>query len=215
MGGIKVKVWGDYGLFSRPEMKVERVSYDVMTPSAARAILDSIYFKPEIKWVIDSITVLNPISFQSIMRNEILGKISMHKVKSVYQGNVDKGLYQSTKDVVQRNALILKNVAYVITAHFELVKPQSERNCPKKHFNIIKRRLRNGQCFQRPYLGCREFSAHFEESNGQEKSFYEGTEKDLGYMLWDIDYENDKQPLFFRPVMKNGTYSVPNLKGGI
>lgn len=215
MGGIKLKVWGDYALFSRPEMKVERVSYDVITPSAARGIVEAVYFKPEIRWVIDAITVLNPIKFQHIKRNELLGTISMSKVKSAYLGNNEVELVQSTDAIVQRNSLILKDVAYIIEAHFELVKPKSERNYPEKHYAIVAERLKKGRCFHRPYLGCREFSANFADaSKSNEHSYYANTQIDLGFMLWDIDFQNEMNPIFYRPTMKNGKILVPDLKGG-
>lgn len=215
MGGIKLKVWGDYALFSRPEMKVERVSYDVMTPSAARGIVEAIYFKPEIRWIIDAITVLNPIKFQHIKRNELLGKISMAKVKSAYLGNNEVELVQSTDNIVQRNSLILKQVAYIIEAHFELAKPKTERNYPEKHYAIAIERIKKGRCFHRPYFGCREFPVNFAEVGEQrEVSYYDNTEIDLGFMLWDIDFENEMNPIFYRPTMKDGKIIVPNLKGG-
>ena len=112
--GIKLKVWGDYACFTRPEMKVERVSYDVMTPSAARGILEAIYWKPAIRWVIDRITVVNPILFESIRRNELLGELTQKSIEKAYYGDKNIEIYQSTEDIVQKSALILKDVCYYI-----------------------------------------------------------------------------------------------------
>jgi len=213
--GISLKVWGDYACFTRPEMKVERVSYDIITPSAARGILEAIYWKPAIRWVIDRITVINPIKFENIRRNELLGKISMSTVKRAYMGSKNVQLYQSTDNIVQKASLVLKDVCYYIDAHFEMTGNADETDTREKHYNIALRRAKKGQCFHRPYFGCREFPVNFEFAEAKTlKSFYDGEEKDLGYMLWDIDFEGDMNPLFFRPVMKNGVVDVPDLLGG-
>lgn len=212
--GIKLKIWGDYACFSRPEMKVERVSYDVITPSAARGILEAIYWKPAIRWVIDEIKVINPIKFENIKRNELKGVIHQDTVQEAYFGSKDVNLYQSTKDIVQRGAMILKDVCYYISAHFELTDKVGEGDTVEKHYNIALRRAKKGQCFHRPYLGCREFSAQFELADEEyEESFYINSEKDLGYMLWDIDFKNDALPIFFRPIMKDGVI-IPKLQRG-
>ena len=160
--GIKLKVWGDYACFTRPEMKAERVSYDVMTPSAARGILDAIHWKPAIQWVIDKVHVLNKIDFENIRRNEVSGKIPEGKIKQAMKGE-EVELYQSiTDERQQRAAMVLKKVAYIIEAHFEMTAKAGEKDSPEKHYNIFIRRAREGQCFHRPYLGCREFPANFE-----------------------------------------------------
>lgn len=213
--GIKLKVWGDYACFSRPEMKVERVSYDIITPSAARGILEAIYWKPAIRWVIDKITVINPIKFENIRRNELLGKMSVSAVKKAYLGNKEVQLYQSTDDIVQRASLVLKDVCYYIEAHFELTDKVGETDTEEKHYNIALRRARKGQCFHRPYFGCREFPVQFEFVEEETMtSCYENREKDLGFMLWDIDFNNDTSPLFYRPIMIDGVVDVPDLLGG-
>lgn len=212
--GIKLKVWGDYACFTRPEMKVERVSYDVITPSAARGILEAIYWKPAIRWVIDKITVINPIIFENIRRNELLGKISMNSVKRAYMGNKDVQLYQSTNDIVQKAALILKDVCYYIEAHFELTDRCGDTDTKEKHYNIAHRRVKKGQCFHRPYFGCREFPVNFELAEDETlTSFYKNIEKDLGFMLWDMNFNDEISPLFFRPIMKNGVIDIPDLQG--
>jgi len=196
--GIKVRVWGDYALFTRPEMKVERVSYDVMTPSAARGILEAIYWKPAIRWVIDRIHVLKPVHFENIRRNEMANRVSVNKKDM--QGNRPVCRYIED-DRQQRASMVLRDVEYVIEAHFEFA-TQEDRN-EGKHLDIFKRRAVKGQCFHRPYFGCREFPVNFEWCEDIPKSFLAG-ERDLGFMLHDIDFENDMTPRFFRAVMIDG-----------
>ena len=210
--GVKVRVWGDYALFSRPEMKVERCSYDVMTPSAARGILEAVYWHPGMKWVIDRIYVVKPIQFTSIRRNEVKSKISANNVLSAYNGAL-KPLYISSKaEIVQRASLLLCDVEYVIEAHFEMTVQANETDNPGKFKDIIMRRLRRGECYHTPYFGCREFSVNFclcEED--AIVTAYDGVEeKDLGYMLFDMDYSDraNIQPMFFRAVMKNGVLDL-------
>jgi len=202
--GIKLRVWGEYACFTRPEMKVERVSYDVMTPSAARGIIEAIHWKPAIKWVIDRIHVVKPIKFESIRRNELEGRISARNVKTAISGKeIDLHQY-ITEERQQRATLLLKDVEYVIEAHFEMTDEAGNEDSEEKHYNIFLRRARNGQCHMRPYLGCREFPAYFELVEGEiEKSCLEG-EVDLGWMLWDIDFKNEMRSIFFRPTMING-----------
>lgn len=214
--GVKIKVSGDYACFTRPEMKVERVSYDVMTPSAARGILEAIYWKPAIRWVIDKITVINQIKFENIRRNELLGKISITTVKSAFKGSSKNQIYQSTDDIVQRSSLLLRDVCYVIEAHFEMTDKMGEADTVEKHYNIMLRRCKKGQCFHRPYFGTREFPVDFQLLDDYEtlKSFYEGDERDLGFMLWDIDFKNNEEAMFFRPMMRDGVIEVPDLFGG-
>lgn len=211
--GIRLKVWGDYACFSRPEMKVERVSYDVITPSAARGILEAIHWKPAINWVIDKIYVLNPIVFDNIRRNEVTGIIAPGNVKKAMNGqNIE--LFQDTNaERAQRATMLLKNVAYVIEAHFTLTPQAGTEDTPEKHYNIFLRRARQGQCFHRPYFGCREFPVQFELVEGEiPQSYYASEEeRDLGWMLWDIDFANDLTPKFFRATMRNGVIDVPKL----
>ena len=161
--GVKVRVWGNYALFSRPEMKVERCSYDVMTPSAARGILEAVYWHPGMRWVIDKIHVVNPVRFTSVRRNEVKSKILAGNVLQAYNGKKDpKSLYISTKaEIVQRASLLLRDVEYVIEAHFEMTEQANETDNPGKFKDIIMRRLRRGECFHMPYFGCREFPANF------------------------------------------------------
>lgn len=208
--GIKVKVWGDYACFTRPEMKAERVSYDIITPSAARGILEAIYWKPAIRWVIDKIHVLNEIKFDNIRRNEVASKISENKIKSALKGtSVD--LYQnSNEDRQQRATMLLKDVCYVIEAHFEMTTLATGEDTPEKHYNIALRRLRKGQFFHHPYFGCREFPANFEVVEDEIPVSSLQGRADLGWMLWDIDFEHEMTPLFFRAEMVDGIVRIPD-----
>lgn len=208
--GVKVKVWGEYALFSRPEMKVERCSYDVITPSAARGILEAIYWHPGMKWVIDKIYVQKPVQFTSIRRNEVKSKISSNNVLPVYNG-ADKPLYISTKsNIVQRASLLLRDVSYVIEAHFEMTEKAVESDNPGKFKDIIMRRLKRGECYHTPYFGCREFPANFCLCEDEKiETAYSG-EKDLGFMLYDMDFSDldNIQPMFFRALMKDGVINL-------
>ena len=210
--GVRVRVWGDYALFSRPEMKVERCSYDVITPSAARGILDAIYWHPGLKWVIDKIHVVKPIRFTSVRRNEVKSKILASSVLQAYNGD-PKPLYISAKaDIVQRASLLLCDVEYVIEAHFEMTERANESDNPGKFKDIVMRRLRAGKCFHMPYFGCREFPANFCicEENEIPTAYDDVEEKDLGFMLYDMDYTDREnlQPMCFRAVMKKGVLDL-------
>ncbi len=215
MHKVRLHVWGDYACFTRPEMKVERVSYDVMTPSAARGILAAIHWKPAIRWVIDKIYVLKPIRFESIRRNELGGKISPSKVSGAIKRKSTADLYTIIEDDRQQRAsTVLKDVAYVIEAHLVMTKEAGEDDNPVKHFEMFKRRAQKGQCFQQPCLGVREFSANFEWVEDEAtlpQSLLNSDEKnrDLGWMLHDIDFNHNNTPRFFRAEMKNGAISVP------
>lgn len=211
--GIKLHVWGDYACFTRPEMKVERVSYDAMTPSAARGIIEAIHWKPAIRWVIDRIHVLNEIRFENVRRNEIENKIPVSAIKSAMGGKAAVLAQVVTEERQQRASLLLKNPAYLIEAHFEMTDAAGPEDTPEKHYNIILRRARLGQCFHRPYLGCREFAAQFaivESESDNPPAYYANTgEKDLGWMLHDIDFRHNMTPRFFRAVMRDGVIEVP------
>jgi len=198
--GIKLRVWGDYALFTRPEMKVERVSYDVITPSAARGILEAIYWKPAIRWIIDRIHVLKPIRFENIRRNELAKRVSISKKTMEGKTLVCRFIED---DRQQRASLVLRDVEYVIEAHFELTDPD-DRN-EGKHMEMFKRRARKGQCFHRPYFGCREFPVEFEWCESIPPSpFANQDERNLGYMLHDIDFADNMTPYFFRALMRKG-----------
>ena len=208
--GVRVRLWGDYALFSRPEMKVERCSYDVMTPSAARGMLEAIYWHPGMRWIIDKIYVKNPIHFTSVRRNEVKSKVLASNVLSAYNGG-KKPLYISSKEeIVQRASMILTNVEYVIEAHFEMTEKANETDNPGKFKDIMMRRLRRGECYHMPYFGCREFPANFCLCEDEKiETAYSG-EKDLGFMLYDMDFSDldNIQPMFFRALMKDGVINL-------
>lgn len=209
--GIKLKVWGDYACFTRPEMKVERVSYDVITPSAARGILEAIYWKPAITWVVDRIHVLNPIRFDNLRRNELAGKVPVSIVKRAMIDGVSPVETFIESDRQQRAAMVLRDVSYVIEAHFEF--SSSEDNNAAKHKDIFERRARKGQCFHQPYLGCREFPAHFQLIEENIPPSQLTGVSDLGWMLHDIDFGNNMEARFFRAEMRNGIIEIPSFGG--
>lgn len=212
--GVKVKIWGDYALFTRPEMKVERCSYDVITPSAARGILEAIYWHPGLRWVIDRIYVNKPIEFTSIRRNEVKSKISANNVLPVYNGSQKSLSISSKAEIVQRASLLLRNVEYIIDAHFEMTDRANDSDNPGKFKDIIMRRLKRGECFHTPYFGCREFPVKFclFEDDKVSTAYEDEPERDLGYMLYDLDYSDSEniQPLFFRAIMKRGIIDLQN-----
>lgn len=210
---VKVEVWGDYALFSRPEMKVERVSYDVMTPSAARGILESIYWHPGMQWHIDKIYVLSPIVFANIRRNEVKTKISSQGAKKVWGGSKEEIYINTKEDIQQRAAMVLKNVHYVIEAHFSMNEAANASDNPGKFQDIIKRRIVKGQCYHTPYFGCREFPVKFRAYDFVTvPTAYEESDKDLGWMLYDMDYSNPEniKPMFFKAVLCKGVLNVQN-----
>lgn len=215
--GVKLLVSGDYACWTRPEMKAERVSYDVMTPSGARGILEAIYWKPQIRWVIDKIRVLTPIRFTNIRRNEVAHKLSVANVKRAMNGGAQIiALYaDDSKNRQQRATLLLTNVRYGIEAHFEVIDSKERDGTitadpAAKHLDQFNRRLKKGQCFHRPYLGCREFAARFDPLAGDWPDCPEELrgERDLGFMLHDIDFADDMTPRFFRARMIDGVIDV-------
>lgn len=217
--GVKLYIQGERALFTRPEMKVERVSYDVITPSAARGILEAIHWKPAIRWVVDTIQVLKPIRFESIRRNEVGHKLSAASVsKAIKAGRTDPLVNYVEIDRTQRAATLLRDVAYVIGAHFELTGKAGAEDSIGKHLDIFNRRARKGQCFHAPCLGTREFPARFELlEEGGESPVADASlrgERDLGWMLHDIDFAYGTAPYFFRARMVDGLIIVPSLHGG-
>jgi len=205
--GVKLRVWGDYACFTRPEMKVERVSYDVMTPSAARGVLEAIYWKPAIRWAVDRIHVLKPIRFMNIRRNEVASKIPLRNVKTAMQDGKSPLELFIENDRQQRAAMVLRDVEYVIEAHFEYTVAAEDND--GKHLDMFNRRARDGQCFTQPYLGCREFSAGFDIVEGDIPTSALKGKQDLGWMLHDIDFPNDMEAKFFRAEMVDGVIIVP------
>ena len=215
--GIAIRVWGDYACFTRPEMKVERVSYDVITPAAARGIIEAVYWKPSIRWVIDRIHVLNEIRFTNVRRNEVSGKISTRNVLQTMNGNTEDLLYlSSNKSRQQRAAMVLRDVDYIIEAHFELIPKQpGPDDTVEKHYNMVLRRLRKGQYFHAPCLGTREFAANIKlmENSEMPASPLVG-ERDLGWMLCDMDYSDPEniRPHFFKAKLVNGILDLAQVE---
>lgn len=210
MYGFKIIAEGDYACFTRPEMKVERVSYDVPTPSAIEGMLKSIYWKPAIRYVIDKIVVFNPVSFMNVRRNEVKDKLSISKVKGqIKNPEKDISIY-SSESRNQRASMILKNVCYGIEFHFEMtdIKSEHEDDTEEKHFNIIKRRLENGQHFRTPCFGCSEYPV--KRIKAVEKFDYGKISPeiramgdfDLGFMLYGLKFHDGGKPV-------NGTWENP------
>lgn len=211
--GVKVDVRGDFALFTRPELKAERASYDLITPSAARGVLEAVFWHPGLKWIIDEIRVLSPIKFTTVRRNEVGSKV---KARVMWQAMANEGRppYLATpKDIMQRASLLLTDVHYVITAHFEMTPQAAAGDNPGKFSEMFRRRLAKGQNYHQPYLGCREFPAQLrpceddapltvpEELRG---------ERDLGLMLYDMDYSDRARirPQFFRAVLRDGVLDL-------
>lgn len=209
--GVRLEVWGAFACFTRPELKVERFSYPIITPSAARGILEALFWHPGLRWIIDKIYILSEIQYTNIRRNELKAKISASNVLS-FAAKGEGELYQSTKDDIQQRAsTVLKEPHYIIEAHFEMTEHANPSDNPGKFREIFLRRARKGQCYHMPYLGCREFPAHFrlyeEESIA---AAYHGETRDLGLMLYDIDYSdsNNLRPIFFHAQLTNGVLDL-------
>ena len=235
MYGFNVIIEGDYACFTRPEFKVERLSYDVPTPGSIEGMLKSIYWKPAIRYVVDKIVVFKPVRFETFTRNEVSSKLSWAAVKArMEEETPEKDICIYTNEVrSQRSSTVLKDVRYGISFHFELTGIRSEEEADQgeeKHYNIIRRRLLNGQFFSGPYLGCREFavkridmvsSFNLEEISEDVRRM---GDVDLGYMLYgmsfrdggipingDFDnpvYSNEADPIFYRPHMIEGIIDV-------
>ena len=205
--GFKIIVEGDYALFTRPEMKVERVSYDVPTISALEGMLKSVYWKPAVRYVIDEIVVFNPIRFINIRRNEVKSKIPLSAVRSQMNGTGKAEIF-SSEERSQRAGMILRDVKYGVSFHFELtgLKCEHDDECEEKHYNIMLRRLKNGQFFRQPCLGCREFAVKklelVDEFRLDEVSETLKGDIDLGYMLYGLKFEDGGKPV-------NGDWSSP------
>lgn len=209
----EILVWGDYACFTRPEMKVERVSYEVMTPSAARNILQAILWKPSIEWQVEEITVLKPIKFMSVRRNEVKCVASIaNAIKAMKAGSLDNCIYiddESQQIRQQRAAIVLESVKYQIKAHFELTKKAGKEDSIKKFEEMFQRRVSKGQCIYQPYLGCREFTAFFAPAEVDCKPIE--LTKDLSWMLYDMDYSstNEITPSFFKATLNEGRMTIP------
>jgi CRISPR-associated protein Cas5d len=208
---VRIKVWCDRACFTRPEMKVERVSYDVMTPSAARGVLEAILWRPAMRWIVDRIDVLNPIRWDSVRRNEVGSKIPTRSVEeTMRRGTGTLGLYIED-DRQQRAGRILRDVAYTIHARIALTAKAAADEPIVKFFEMFVRRAGSGQCFHRPYLGCREFAADFAPLQPHEPDPSTWPEdRDLGWMLHDYDYANaSPRPRFFHAQLVQGRMTVP------
>ena len=215
---IQVEVWGDYACFTRPEMKTERVSYDVMTPSAARGLLESIYWHPGLRWVIDRIHVYAPIRFTNIRRNEVKDVISARRAKNVMEKGQGELYLAASESIQQRAAMVLRDVHYVIDAHFDMTDAAAPGDNPGKFQDIVNRRINRGQFYHQPCFGCREFPAQFKwcEQLPPCPEELSGRTIDLGWMLYDMDYSDpeDIRPLFFRGKLVDGVLDVPAQDSG-
>jgi CRISPR-associated protein Cas5d len=210
-----LEVSGDYACFTRPEMKVERVSYDVITPSAARAVFEAILWKPAVRWHIRKVEVLKPVRWMNLRRNEVASVVSVSSVKSAMtKGTGHLGL-NIEEDRQQRAGLFLRDVAYRLHAEMEFIQARDPQGNARKYEEMFERRAQKGQCVNQPYLGCREFAAHFRlvEDPAQEPPPI-GMDEKLGYMLHDLDFSdpNDPQPRFFRAEVRGGVMEVPQLE---
>lgn len=211
---ICVEVWGNYACFSRPEFKTERTSYDIITPSAARGLIESVFWHPGMRWVIDKIYVRAPIEFVNIRRNEVSAKLLASQVQSAIRN--DAPLYLATPaNIQQRATMALKNVRYVIEAHFEMTERAAPGDNPGKFQDIIKRRLEKGQCYSMPYFGTREFPANFAPC-AEIPACLDSLlgERDLGWMLYDMDYTDpeDIRPMFFRAILLDGVLDLQGVE---
>lgn len=214
---VSLEVWGDHALFSRPELKTERVSYDVMTPSAARGLIEAIFWHPGLRYTIDRIHVCAPIRTMNLRRNEVKSTVSARAARTVMERGRGELYLATPDDIQQRAALLLRDVRYVIEAHFDMTPQAAPGDNPGKFQDILKRRIHRGQFYHQPCFGCREFPAQFrlcrdlppcpEELKG---------ERDLGYMLWDMDYADPENitPLFFRAKLVDGVLEVPPRDSG-
>ncbi|MEZ6128331.1 MAG: type I-C CRISPR-associated protein Cas5c [Planctomycetaceae bacterium] len=217
---LQLRVQGPMACFTRPEMKAERVSYAVITPSAARGVLEAVFWKPAIVWRIDQIRVLNPIQWISFRRNEVKNR-AVAPAAAIIDGGGTVPMQLIEDDRAQRNTVALRDVDYVIEAHFELTERAGPEETVKKFEEMFKRRVDKGQHFHQPYLGCREFIADILPVDGDTPTPISDS-RDLGLMLWDMSFsENGNRPRFFHAQMQNGVVAVPadpestlKLKGG-
>jgi len=204
---LEVKVWGDFAAFVRSEMKVERVSYQVMTPSAARGILEAIFWRPQFIWWVEEIHILKPVRYYSIVRNEVNGRAS-ERTATGWQ--INNGWYDATADRAQRHTLALRDVKYLIRAQI-MLRPGVTDDVAK-YRDQFRRRVRDGRCYATPYLGCREFSASFAEPDASDQPI--DYDDEIGQMLLDLDYADDGSgrgiPRFFPASIVHGVLKVPS-----
>lgn len=210
-----LEVAGDYACFTRPEMKVERVSYDVITPSAARAVFEAILWKPEIRWRLRKVEVLRPLRWISVRRNEVASVVSTRNaITAMNEGRGDLGLFIED-DRQQRAGLFLRDVAYRLHANMGLVSEEARAD-PNKYVAMFRRRATKGQCVNQPYLGCREFAARFRlvEDTSIEPQPEPTLDGDLGWMLYDLDFTDpaDPKPQFFRALLDRGVMDLEGVE---
>lgn len=224
--GLQVEAWGDFALFTRPELKTERVSYEIITPSAARGLIESVFWHPGLRVVIERICLLrkfgeelteenkndNPIRFTNIRRNEVKSKVQAPKIKSMMLG-ASAPMLDAGTDILQRASMLLRDVHYVIEAHFEMTPKAAPGDNPGKFKDIFRRRLESGKTYSQPYFGCREFPAHVRAWPGGPVPAV-ACSKDLGLMLYDLDYSNqrDIRPMFFHARLQDGVVQVAGEK---
>lgn len=203
---MDVRVRGPAACFTRPELKTERVSYEVMTPSAARGILESILWKPAIRWQVDRIKVLKPIRFFSLKRNEVNSVIPADSVKTAMRTGALRPFF-ADEDRAQRNTVALRDVDYIIEAHFEFTARAGTEDNSQKFAEMFHRRVERGQSFLQPYFGCREFAAEFLTADGSPKAIPDS--RDLGRMLLDVEFGDRNRPLWFEARLHDGILEVP------
>lgn len=209
--GVRIECWGEYACFTRPELKVERVSYEMMTPSAARGLVEAIFWHPGMRYVIDRIYLLKPIKFTNIRRNEVKSKVSANNMLTAARQG--KSSYLSTReDIAQRAATVLRDVHYCIDLHFEITENANDTDNSGKFREMLCRRARKGQCYHQPYFGCREFPARFRLLEDDESINPYPESRQLGFMLYDMDYSDREhiRPMFFQAELKNGVLDVRN-----
>jgi len=209
--GVRIECWGEYACFTRPELKVERVSYEMLTPSAARGLVEAIFWHPGMKYVIDRIYLLKPIKFTNIRRNEVKSKVSANNMLTAARQG--KSSYLSTReDIAQRAATVLRDVHYCIDLHFEMTENANDTDNSGKFREMLCRRARKGQCYHQPYFGCREFPARFRLLEDDESINPYPESRQLGFMLYDMDYSDREhiRPMFFQAELKNGVLDVRN-----
>lgn len=218
--GIKVEMWGPYALFTRPELSVERVSYPVITPSAARGVIESVYWHPGLRYRIDRIHVLNPIQYTNLRRNEVKSKALGSAMRTAATKDGSLPYIDAKSDIQQRASVMLRDVRYVVEAHFDMTEEAKPEDNPGKFMDILRRRLRKGQAYSAPYFGTRECACNVREWTGTDdelKGYYAQEEiQDFGLMLFDMDYSKidkrgipqDITPMFYHAVMRHGVIEV-------
>lgn len=213
---VRLKVWSDLACFTRPEMKVERVSYDVMTPSAARGVLEAVLWKPAIRWEVTRIDVLKEIRFTSVRRNEVGAVIPIRSVTSAADGGGGTLALYVEEERQQRAGILLRDVAYLIHARFRMTRRAGPDDNAIKFRKTFARRVESGQCMMQPYLGCREFSAYFAPVEDSSPPAPIGEDRELGWMLHDLEYRDGRtEPRFFDARLEQGVLRVPPFSGEV